>query len=56
MDAIIAFRNYLDRVHGTVHIAGGQYSASRALERVDPVSFNRQFQEWLDRKDLWEDV
>ena len=34
-----AFKEFLDALHGDIHICGYDYPASEALESVDPVAF-----------------
>jgi len=43
------FNDSLDKIHGTVEIAGRLYTTSEALQAVDPNAYNMIFYDWLTR-------
>lgn len=47
-----AYDEWLDECYGDVDICGYKYSASRALEEVDPVAYRCGFSDYLDSLDI----
>jgi hypothetical protein len=45
-----AFNEYLDEVCGDVTIGQYTYTASYTLNRVDPIAYNEDFNNWLNNE------
>lgn len=55
-EATEAFRDEVNEVHELVTILGYDYDAGTALERLDPIAFREEFNNWLDAEvQQWED-
>lgn len=51
-EALEMYDHYLDYVYGNAKITWMEYTASRALKRVDPIAYRYGFEEWLGAEEL----
>ena len=49
------FNWQFDDIHGDIVIAGITFSASNILKELDPIAYNEEFNNWLDKGEHYSD-